>query len=257
MEDGGWSMLRTRSMESSKTTIASKYRTCHRYQRDLFSYDHTLVNASQYVPASYVPSLSSDQGYVVTEAPIPTRFAAFWNMVHEKRLSTIVVLTNLIDRGKRKADLYWPIEVGQTETHGSLTVSLESKGSIRKCDTDWYSLVVQGKQRVLLFHVRNWYDFGVPPSVASFTALLKVVQCYQGANPLLVHCSAGIGRSGVFCLLYSMYCARRFDDTQLMMSLLERMRDARYGMVQSESQWAFCVKALEYWRAQDESSTME
>ena len=134
-------------------------------------------------------------------------------MIWEQKSKGILMLNGLVERGYVKCHQYWPEREGEElKFDVELKVKLESEEHrehyiIRKCLlTDEQS----GQSRqVIQFHYTSWPDFGLPQSRSSFLEYLIAVRdsgsldISQDVGPPVVHCSAGIGRSGTFCLVDS------------------------------------------------------
>jgi len=114
----------------------------------------------------------------------------------------------------------------------------------------------QGIERTLKhFLFLDWPDYGIPSSGTSLLRLVFAVRGAQGkasqsstdGQPVLVHCSAGVGRSGAFCAIDN--CIRELDDLKKVnfQAAVRKMRKQRAFAIQTEEQYEFCYKTiLEY-----------
>lgn len=151
--------------------------------------------------------------YILTQGPLQTTIGHFWLMVWEHKSKAVLMLNGLVERGAVKCDQYWPESVDQVMSLSDvkLQVCLQSEQEkehfvVRKCLlTDETS----GESRqIFQFHYTAWPDFGLPESPASFLEFLFAVRATGSLDqtlfgPPVVHCSAGIGRSGTLCLVDS------------------------------------------------------
>merc|ERR1719187_3228682 len=225
---------------------------------DKLPYDHNrvILNAvlngsnSDYINASSVTDHDPrNPSYIVTQGPLAHTAADFWQMVWEQGSVVIVMLTKLQENGYNLAHRYWP-EEGSEQYH-IFEVHLVSEHVW--CDDYMVRSVYlrntqTGETRtVTQFHFSSWPDTGVP---ASTKALLefrrKVNKSYRGRScPIIVHCSDGVGRSGTYILIDMVLNRMTKGSKEIdIAATLEHIRDQRSGMVQSRSQFEFCLMAV-------------
>ncbi|TMS39858.1 hypothetical protein L596_006321 [Steinernema carpocapsae] len=82
---------------------------------------------SDYINANYVDSCEKQNAYIATQAPLPHTFADFWTMIWQERCNLIVVITNMVERGRRKCDQYWPANTKCSMQFGNYTVNLANE----------------------------------------------------------------------------------------------------------------------------------
>jgi len=223
---------------------------------------------SDYINANYVDGIHNDskQAYIATQAPKQDTIDDFWRMCWEQNIHIIVMLTNLEEGGKVKAHQYWP-KFG-TKQFGSWSVTLSSTR-----ETETYIVrtleLFQGfsgfnkpdpdveKRTVYQYHYLVWPDMGVPDDASSLLEMMDDInrtsqlksQETQIKSPLLVHCSAGIGRTGTFVVIdtvikkFKEEGVRNLDALDLQ-PILSCMRDQRPGFVQQKVQYYFCYQAV-------------
>lgn len=185
---------------------------------DVLAYDHSRVHLSsgKYINANYISSGRREHAYIATQAPLPQTFNDFWTMIWEEQVPAILMLTKFIENRRIKAHCYWPSE-GVPEKFGPVKVELISEVS---CDEQ--HIVVRtfkmthsnGSVRTVdHIHYTEWPDFGVPASTRGLRSLVGLMNQYHDAipdHPLVVHCSAGIGRAGSLIAIHS-FLARHMD----------------------------------------------
>jgi protein tyrosine phosphatase len=163
---------------------------------------------------------------ILTQAPIPTTFGDFWRMAHHYD-STIVMLTQFVEHGRRKADQYWPYN----DEHVSV-VEVEAKVGTH-FSTRVFLVTVDGvEKRLTHFHFTSWGDHDVP-KVDHIQDLLYALLRYFG-NPLIIHCSAGVGRSGTLAAIIECQVSKRTP-----YQVVKELRQCRAGAVQTKEQYAF------------------
>ncbi|KAG0069959.1 Tyrosine-protein phosphatase non-receptor type 6 [Linnemannia elongata] len=213
-----------------------------------------FMNANRITaPPALRTSLPADfAGYIATQAPLPETQSNFWRMVLDQNVHVIVCLTSVsTDRTRRghKAEQYWP-NPGQTDQFGpDLWVrnldSTDSNNEVVYRNLELWdpSSDANTRRPILLAHYQGWPDHGVPRSSNSLRDIMYTIRSWkrnqQAVNnnkdnygPIIVHCSAGVGRTGTFCVI----------DTAL--SVLEHIRTERMLMVQTTGQYQFCYAAV-------------
>jgi len=236
--------------------------TLNRYN-NIYPFDHSRVvlkdASTDYINASHVKVESVGRRYILTQGPLQHTTGHFWLMVWQQQCRVIVMLNNLIENRVRKCDLYWP-EGGKhpdvLKLKGGLKVELLSKEKHHHYIQRTFRLHHAGSSShrdISHFHYTNWPDFGVPESPASFNRFLKAVIKNGGLSPsvgpAVVHCSAGVGRSGTFCLVDSVLLMLerglvKEDSKKTVVDTLQGMRQYRRGLVQSEDQLRFSFQAI-------------
>ncbi|KAL4641753.1 tyrosine-protein phosphatase non-receptor type 9-like [Arapaima gigas] len=242
---------------------------------DVLCLDHSRVKlttlhdpddeTSDYINASFMDGYKRVNAYIATQGPLPKTFGDFWRMVWEQRVLIIVMTTRVVERGRVKCGQYWPLEEGSRDVYGSFQVMnnrIEMFQDFKLSHLEIYDSVSGERRDVAHYLYMSWPDFGVPKSASAmldFRAQVKRHQdvAYQamctdwtgppGGPPLVVHCSAGIGRTGTFCTLD--ICLSRLDDigTVDVRQTVRRMRSQRAFSIQTWDQYYFCYRAvLEY-----------
>lgn len=224
------------------------------------AYDHSRVllqrsmqvrqRQSDYINANYIDGYMKPKAYIATQGPMPNTFADFWRMVWEQNSVVIVMITKLVERTRRKCDQYWP-EDG-IETYGPIQVKHVNTFSrahytVRIFSLKNVKLKKQFSERIVhQFHYTEWPDHGVP----DFTLpVLKFVQKSAAMNPIragpiVVHCSAGVGRTGTYILIDSMIDQIKDLGTINIPAFLLKIRQQRNFLVQTEDQYMLIHDAL-------------
>uniref|UniRef100_A0A673G376 protein-tyrosine-phosphatase n=1 Tax=Sinocyclocheilus rhinocerous TaxID=307959 RepID=A0A673G376_9TELE len=200
--------------------------------------------------------LLSSQGYtdknkfIATQGPKQDTVADFWRMIWEQKSATIVMLTNLKERKEDKCHQYWPDQ--GCWTYGNVRVAVEDftalvDYTIRKfCVQYQASDGTKTPRLVTQLHFTSWPDFGVPFSPIGMLKFLKKVKQVNPsyAGPIVVHCSAGVGRTGTFividALIDMMYAEKKVD----VFGFVSRIREQRSQLIQTDLQYSFVYQAL-------------
>jgi len=254
-----WVGLCAYEAEPASTSVAFKVenKKKNRYP-DKLPYDHNrvLLNAlingsnSDYINASTVTDHDPrNPAYIVTQGPMAHTVADFWQMVWEQGSVVLVMLSRLAENGYQLAHRYWP-EEGSEQYH-IYEVHLVSEHVW--CD-DYLvrSLYLKNTQTnetrtVTQFHFLSWPDAAIPTSTKALLEFRrKVNKSYRGRScPIIIHCSDGVGRSGTYILIDMVLNRMTKGSKEIdIAATLEHIRDQRSGMVQTRSQFEFCLTAV-------------
>uniref|UniRef100_A0A673GCE3 protein-tyrosine-phosphatase n=1 Tax=Sinocyclocheilus rhinocerous TaxID=307959 RepID=A0A673GCE3_9TELE len=226
---------------------------------NILPYDSTRVklsyvdddSCSDYINASYVPGNNFRREYIATQGPLPGTKDDFWKMVWEQNVHNIVMVTQCVEKGRVKCDHYWPFDQ-EPLYYGDLVVQMQSESvlpewTIREfkiCNEEQlsYSRVVRQ------FHYTVWPDHGVPEITQSLIQFVRTVRDYINRTPFsgatVVHCSAGVGRTGTFIALDRVLQQLDTRDTVDIYSAVFDLRLHRTHMVQTECQYSYLYQCV-------------
>lgn len=215
-------------------------------------------DGSDYINASYINGQvpGSEKAYICTQGPTKNTIDDFWRMVWEQNSSVVVMLTKEVENTTPKCSRYWP-EEGHTEQYGRIRVTSESMENVGEVVIR--TMVLQDtrtddpSRTITHYQYTSWPDHGLPVSTTAFLELVRMVDKQKKTGPVVVHCSAGIGRSGTFCTVHSAISKYRYDlsmkpDTPPSFDILHtviHMRQQRPGMVQTKDQYMFCYLSID------------
>ncbi|XP_075688767.1 receptor-type tyrosine-protein phosphatase F isoform X11 [Rhinoderma darwinii] len=222
---------------------------------NVIAYDHSRViltsvdgvPGSDYINANYVDGYRKQNAYIATQGPLPETLSDFWRMVWEQRTTTIVMMTRLEEKSRVKCDQYWP---GRgTETYGMIQVTLLDTVELATYTVRTFALYKNGsceKREIRQFQFMAWPDHGVPEYPTPILAFLRRVKACNpsDAGPMVVHCSAGVGRTGCFIVIDAMLERVKLEKTVDVYGHVTCMRSQRNYMVQTEDQYIFIHEAL-------------
>ncbi|XP_069374558.1 receptor-type tyrosine-protein phosphatase delta isoform X29 [Paralichthys olivaceus] len=223
---------------------------------NVIAYDHSRVllsaidgiPGSDYINANYIDGYRKQNAYIATQGSLPETFGDFWRMIWEQRSAIIVMMTKLEERSRVKCDQYWPTRA--TETYGLIQVTLLDTVELATYCVRTFALFKNGsseKREVRQFQFTAWPDHGVPEHPTPFLAFLRRVKACNppDAGPMVVHCSAGVGRTGCFIVIDAMMERIKHEKTVDIYGHVTLMRAQRNYMVQTEDQYVFIHDALQ------------
>ncbi|XP_029664914.1 tyrosine-protein phosphatase non-receptor type 11 isoform X1 [Formica exsecta] len=237
------------------------------------------IPGADYINANYIKNEEGDpinsggdimsfgKCYIATQGCLLNTIQDFWHMVYQENTRVIVMTTKEVERAKNKCARYWPEEGEVAEYGNEWKVCAISQTST--ADYTLREFLLQGtkpnfseSRRIYHYHFQAWPDHGVPSDPGCVLNFLHDVNARQESiaaslasnnqnvpciGPILVHCSAGIGRTGTFIVIdmildqikrHGLHCDIDIQHT------IQRVRSQRSGMVQTEAQYKFVYLAV-------------
>ncbi|XP_065657512.1 tyrosine-protein phosphatase Lar isoform X12 [Hydra vulgaris] len=225
--------------------------------KNIYPYDDTRVKLTQkpgvdgsdYINANHVDSYACKDFFIATQAPLESTVGDFWRMVWEQKCGAIVMISKEKEGGQIKVHPYWPtkislkiecfiIELTTETTFGDYIVR-----ELKLTNTD------SGKSFDLKhFQFTTWPETGSPESGIGMIELIGQVQRWNIATNnkcTVVHCSAGVGRTGVFIALTNLIERVKVEGLVDVFQTVKKLRYQRTAMVQTKDQYEFCYRALQ------------
>ncbi|KAJ6654347.1 hypothetical protein lerEdw1_006940, partial [Lerista edwardsae] len=210
---------------------------------------------SDYINASYLPGYKSAKEFIAAQGPLPVTLHDFWHMIWEQRVNTLVMLTKCIENEREKCEHYWPLDYTPC-VYGNITVSVVTETILPDWTIrDFRMKKVNSNQThesevrfARHYHYTAWPDHQVPLDTSTILRFRDLVREHmeqqEGSGPTLVHCSAGVGRTGTFIALDSLLCQAQNEGEVGVFAFVQRMRLHRPLMIQTESQYIFLHQCL-------------
>ncbi|XP_066977491.1 tyrosine-protein phosphatase non-receptor type 4 isoform X3 [Macrobrachium rosenbergii] len=226
--------------------------------RDISPYDTTrvrLTNApsGDYINASYVNMEIQGSGiinrYIACQGPLAGTCIDFWQMVWEQQSTLIVMLTTVVEQGRVKCHRYWP-RLYETVDYGTLQVTCLKEEETPGFAFREFTLINtenQDERHITHMQYLAWPDHGVPDDSTEFLNFVAQVRRARAGmvEPTIVHCSAGIGRTGVLILMETAQCLIEANEPVYPLDVVRAMRDQRAMMIQTASQYRFVCEAIQ------------
>ncbi|KAG7204907.1 hypothetical protein KM043_005302 [Ampulex compressa] len=252
-------LLQTLSIDlqmPTNTACLQANRKKNRYS-DILPYDFSRVKLeiidndpnTDYINASFIRGYAGEDEYIACQGPKEETTYDFWRMMDQYNINLIVMLTQLVEKGKEKCHQYFPT-IGETFRYENMTIRCASELDFRTYTQRTLVLQKGNKKRnITHLHFKDWPDHDVPED---FDAMINFCQTMRrnilaSKGFVVIHCSAGIGRTGTLIaidiLLQHLRDNRKLD----VFGTVYRLRHHRINMVQRESQYAYiynCIKQV-------------
>lgn len=268
-------MLRNERIGGTFSASLSRENASRNRYTDILCLDRSRVilgpepgnsRSSDYINANFVDGYKQKKAYIATQGPLHNTCEEFWQTIWEQNVCVIVMTTRTVEKGHHKCAQYWPKQSGKTQSWKIFSVVNKSHNVIEQfIETE---LLLRnnttGEERCLthLFFT-SWPDHGVPSSAKELLSFMfhvrqkqkdKIEKWNSSPNsssvsfscnhPIVIHCSAGIGRTGTFITMD--ICIRSLEDTGRLniLSVVQKLRSQRAFSIQTVDQYIFCHKAL-------------
>ncbi|ESN89984.1 hypothetical protein HELRODRAFT_104527, partial [Helobdella robusta] len=222
---------------------------------NIIPYDHSRVILetqegdpnSDYINANYIDGYNKPKFYIAAQGCNKWSVQDIWRMLWQENSLRIVMLTNLVEKGRPKCEQYWPDQLNEEKSYGDLGVTLTSverssshvirSFTVRKC---------LESREIKQFHFTAWPDHGVPYHTSPLIMFRNKVRKLDSSHPgpIIVHCSAGVGRSGTFIALDHLLEQAEKEGRVDLHGLTHNMRANRCNMIQTVEQYIFVYEAL-------------
>ncbi|XP_056606527.1 receptor-type tyrosine-protein phosphatase T isoform X11 [Triplophysa dalaica] len=236
-----------------ETAKKDENRNKNRYG-NIIAYEHTRVRLqplegdphSDYINANYIDGYHRQRHYIATQGPMQETVRDFWRMIWQENSASIVMVTNLVEVGRVKCVRYWPDEM---EVYGDIKVTLIETEPLAEYVIRTFTVQKKGHheiREIRQFHFTSWPDHGVPCYATGLLGFIRQVKFLNppDAGPIVVHCSAGAGRTGCFIAVDIMLDMAESEGVVDIFNCIRELRSQRVNMVQTEEQYVFVHDAI-------------
>ncbi|KAJ1361719.1 hypothetical protein KIN20_021044 [Parelaphostrongylus tenuis] len=236
--------------------MRNRYRDILPYDRNRVVLAKTDENPNGYINASFINLPRGQMRFIAAQAPLASTLEEWWKMIDEQKVDLIVMLCKLVEMNKVKCERYWPSEVGKSLLFGCYEITLEAEESFG--DDDYLlrhlRMTNQGNGEIKIvhqLHYMEWPDHGCPSGERQLINMIEKMAELQGQSdtPVLVHCSAGVGRTGTIIsvnYIRELIGSKELDSLDIF-DLVMRLRKQRGSMVQTQDQYQFVHKCVAYY----------
>ncbi|XP_039538120.1 receptor-type tyrosine-protein phosphatase S isoform X16 [Pimephales promelas] len=219
------------------------------------------LEGSDYINSSFIDGYRQQKAYIATQGPLAETTEDFWRMLWENNSTIVVMLTKLREMGREKCHQYWPAE--RSARYQYFVVDPMAEYNMPQYILREFKVTDarDGQSRtVRQFQFTDWPEQGVPKSGEGFIDFIgqvhKTKEQFGQDGPISVHCSAGVGRTGVFITLSIVLERMRYEGVVDIFQTVKMLRTQRPAMVQTEDEYQFCYQAaLEYLGSFDHYAT--
>ncbi|KAL6080354.1 PTN6 phosphatase [Balamuthia mandrillaris] len=242
--------------DKNRVKLTTKTKKCSDY-----------VNASHIITSDLIPGMRRKIPYIAASAPLPTTIPAFYRMLWESNVYVVVMLSRNEEGGKIKCHKYWPSKQNKEGLRfGDMTVKIVNTVKMDYSFLIRTLLVQHGEEQreIYHFHYLDWPDHGVPHSTLQLERIIRLINekydsdafPFSYSSPLVIHCSAGIGRTGTFVVVHTIldllfghtdadaFALGPTPPSFNIPLLVDHLRSQRASMVTQPEQYNFCYRAI-------------
>ncbi|XP_026223738.1 tyrosine-protein phosphatase non-receptor type 18 [Anabas testudineus] len=262
--DQEYSMVRSQTQtlkrDLSLTTEAGALKENIKKNRykDILPYDQSRVllsllttkSDSDYINASFIKGVTADNKYIASQGPLSSTVIDFWRMIWQHDVKVIVMACREVEMGKKKCECYWA-PFHQSAAFGPFTVSNQEETihTVNFIHELFSLLLLQTSRSLIQYQFLSWPDHDIPYEATGVLDLLERARNSQGTHtsPVLIHCSAGCGRTGVICALdyiHDLLVTKQITSDFSIKKIVLELRRQRPAAVQTKDQYQFIFTAV-------------
>uniref|UniRef100_A0AC34RT14 Protein tyrosine phosphatase n=1 Tax=Panagrolaimus sp. JU765 TaxID=591449 RepID=A0AC34RT14_9BILA len=205
-----------------------------------------------YIHANYVATPISDKRFICTQGPLESTITDFWHMVIQEETETVIMLCNIKEKGMDKCAQYWPLEEKEVKVSGDVEITNtlirpmhadEPNVRLSVLSVKWKENGKECTREVRHYQWIDWPDRGVPPCRLTSMVLLSFIRGTK--KPIVVHCSAGIGRTGtIVAIEFILERLQQGIACEAMDEILKELRSQRPYSIQTDLQYLYVVRVM-------------
>ncbi|XP_066094736.1 receptor-type tyrosine-protein phosphatase C isoform X2 [Saccopteryx bilineata] len=225
---------------------------------DILPYDYNRVELSEingdpgsnYINASYIDGFKEPRKYIAAQGPRDETVDDFWRMIWEQKATVIVMVTRCEEGNRNKCAEYWPCMEEGTREYGDVIVKISEHKTCPDYVIQKFNIAHKkektSRREVTHIQFTSWPDHGVPDDAHLLLKLRRRVNAFSNffSGPILVHCSAGVGRTGTYIGIDAMLECLEAESRVDVYGYVVKLRRQRCLMVQVEAQYILIHQAL-------------
>uniref|UniRef100_A0A336MSX2 protein-tyrosine-phosphatase n=1 Tax=Culicoides sonorensis TaxID=179676 RepID=A0A336MSX2_CULSO len=228
---------------------AAQFRTKNRY-KNIHPFDHNLLKVDKipglsYINASMIKGYNGEMQFIATQGPMDETCLDFWNMIHGMKVTTIIMLTSLEEGNRVKCSKYYP-DLDEELEVDDIKVNCEAFNEYLNYEKR--SLIIEKRDnsmKVEHYLFLKWFDHNVPESPSSLVDFVKMLRETCNKFPIVVHCSAGVGRTGTLIALWILIDMIKKENKVNVLKTVLELRSQRVQMVQTFGQYEYLYQCIE------------
>uniref|UniRef100_A0A915PH41 Uncharacterized protein n=1 Tax=Setaria digitata TaxID=48799 RepID=A0A915PH41_9BILA len=207
-----------------------------------------ILNDEDYIHASYV-TVSSELTYICAQGPLLNTIEDFWIMAVQEETNVILQLCQCRENDNEQCSEYLPSERTGWKEYGAVRVRITEPTAavvtLRKVTRTKIEASYSDKtQEVMHIAYTGWPDHSVPDSAAICREVYGLVHKYYRRKPIIVHCSAGIGRTGTFVAVEMAMAKLRRNEACVVVDISKKLREQRLHAIQNDLQYLFIYRMV-------------
>ena len=250
---------------SNTKTKLNRHNDILPYKYNCVTTNNEIPNENNYVNASLIegPFKEDKNLFIATQGPLSGTLFSFWSMVIFHKINLIIMLSNIIEEGREKSECYWPIDkekdlILQNENNEKIIISLINEKIEIQDSLLIRTLKINEEKEITQIHILCWNDHDIIKDELLFKKILNFLINNINDNrinfpdiPILIHCSAGVGRTGTFIAIYQIIkCLEKIkllkkEPILNVFNVVRKLREQRYSMVTDVIQYqliyTFCI----------------
>ena len=211
-------------------------------------------NIDNYINASYIdgPIKKEEKLFIATQGPLKETIPSFWKMIYNHKIKLVIMLSSRLEEAEGRNAIYWPNEVDKPFKFDNLKINFIEREELIPDAVDLKKFKINEDLEVIQMHILCWQDHGMPndPNLCNniFYQMINYIKKQREENnkaPIVVHCSAGVGRTGtviaIYIILYCLEYLKKLGKSLIMnvFNVVRKLREQRYSLVTDTDQYQF------------------
>ncbi|XP_052654935.1 FERM and PDZ domain-containing protein 2 isoform X4 [Harpia harpyja] len=242
---------RVKPIDDCTTGKAPENQDKNRY-RDILPYDKTRVPLGEkngYINASYITMKVGEEEhfYIITQGPLPSTMADFWQMVWESESDVIAMMTKEVELGQVQCHRYWPEPPHDAIDLANFHLRLDNYQIVEYFIIRIIEMInKQTEEKRTISHLQftTWPDHNTPKLAEQLVKFICYMRKIHSTGPIVAHCSTGIGRSGVLLCVEVLLSYIEKDLCFSIKQIVRDLRNQRFGMIQTKDEYLFCYEVV-------------